>query len=205
MWNDSVIEAMRASPRPVVELDEFGLGQVVVRTIEEKRAAVDALLARLKFLAPAVRDAAVCRVQDLAGVPALPDDLMLQSSQLRGLHRAGMEIGAHTVRHPILTSIGLPECEREFTQGRDRLQEIIEAPVTVLAYPNGKPGRDYDLRHVSLAQRLGFSGAVTTAPGVARPGDDIFQLPRFTPWGRGPAAWSTRLLLNQRKTRFEKV
>jgi hypothetical protein len=54
-----------------------------------------------------------------------------------------------------------------------------------------------------MVKRLGFRAAVSTAPGVARAGDDVFQLPRFTPWGNGPAAWSARLLLNQRHTRFQ--
>jgi len=38
---------------------------------------------------------------------------------------------------------------------------------------------------------------------VARLGDDVFQLPRFTPWDRGHPAWFARLFLNQWRTAFE--
>jgi hypothetical protein len=52
-----------------------------------------------------------------------------------------------------------------------------------------------------MVRDAGFSAAVSTAWGVASPGSDVFQLPRFTPWDRGPAKFALRLLLNRRDTR----
>jgi hypothetical protein len=66
-----------------------------------------------------------------------------------------------------------------------------------MAYPNGRPDRDYGAEHVAIVKRLGFLAAVTTAPGAAARGDDLFQLPRFTPWDRSLAAWSVSLLRNR--------
>jgi peptidoglycan/xylan/chitin deacetylase (PgdA/CDA1 family) len=116
-----------------------------------------------------------------------------------------MEIGAHTVHHPILTALNAADAEREIADGRQRLQQIIDAPVDVMAYPNGKPGRDYDASHVAMVRRLGFRAAVSTAPGAARAGDDLFQLPRFTPWDRSLLRWSARLVANRRTARFDRV
>jgi hypothetical protein len=90
------------------------------------------------------------------------------------------------------------DAEYELAAGRNHLQELIDAPVEVMAYPNGRPTLDYDTQHVEMVMRLGFRAAVSTAPGAARAGDDLFQLPRFTPWDRSTLAWSARLLLNQR-------
>ena len=128
---------------------------------------------------------------------------MMRSAQVRSLHAAGMEIGAHTVNHPILTALPDSEARNELSQGRDALQQLIQAPVLTLAYPNGRPGTDYDHRHVAIARELGFKQAVTTAVGVARAGDDVFQLPRFTPWDQGLPKWTARLLLNQRNASFK--
>jgi peptidoglycan/xylan/chitin deacetylase (PgdA/CDA1 family) len=135
----------------------------------------------------------------------LPCDLMMRREQVRELHRAGMEIGAHTARHPILASVPAEVAKDEITSGRDELARIIQAPVEVMAYPNGRPTQDYGPEHVEIVRRAGFRGAVTTAPGVARVGDDPFQLPRVNPWDRALPAWAARLFLDQWKTGFAVV
>ncbi len=203
MWNDSVVECLRACRHQEIDLEAFGLGCYSLASAAQRRDAIGALLPRIKYLSLVGREEAIARLQQICGVTELPTNLMMRSEQVREMHRAGMEIGAHTVRHPILTTLTLPEAECEISEGRNTLQAIIDAPVDMFAYPNGKPGRDYDQSHVALLSHLGFRGAVTTAPGVARSGDDLFQLPRFTPWGDSLAAWSTRLLMNQRNTHFE--
>lgn len=205
MWNDSVIECVRACRHSEIDLASFGLQRCSLAGPAERRLAIEALLPRIKYLGLAERQDAVARLQSLCGVAQLPTNLMLRSQQVLEMHCAGMEIGAHTVRHPILTTLASAEAEREIAEGRNRLQAIIDAPVDMFAYPNGKPGRDYDESHVGLLRRLGFRGAVSTAAGVACAGDDLFQLPRFTPWGKSLAAWSARLLANQRNTRFDRV
>jgi len=203
MWNDSVIECLRACRHPEVDLEPFGLRRFSLAGAAERRLAIEALLPRIKYLGLAGRAEAISRLQDVCGVAVLPSDLMMRSAQVRELHRAGMEIGGHTVNHPILATLTPAEAEYEIAEGRWQLESIIGAPVDLFAYPNGKPGRDYDNSHVALLQKLGFRGAVSTAPGVGRAGDDLFQLPRFTPWDDSLATWATRLLLNQRNTRLE--
>jgi peptidoglycan/xylan/chitin deacetylase (PgdA/CDA1 family) len=203
MWNDSVVECLRACRHQEIDLEAFGLGRCSLAGAVERRQVISAVLPRIKYLNLAEREDAIVTLQRACGVTDLPTDLMMRSEQVRKMHRAGMEIGAHTVRHPILTTLSSFEAKHEIAEGRDQLQAIIDAPVDMFAYPNGKPVRDYDHSHVSLLKSLGFRGAVSTAPGVGRAGDDLFQLPRFTPWDESLAAWSMRLFLNQRNTRFD--
>jgi peptidoglycan/xylan/chitin deacetylase (PgdA/CDA1 family) len=106
-----------------------------------------------------------------------------------------MEIGGHTVRHPILTETPDDQARDEILRGRAALEGLIGAPVKVFAYPNGVPDRDYDLRHVAMVREAGFRCAVSTAPGPVCRGRDDFQWPRFTPWDAGDAAWFARLML----------
>jgi peptidoglycan/xylan/chitin deacetylase (PgdA/CDA1 family) len=86
--------------------------------------------------------------------------------------------------------------------GRDALQSLLDAPIDVFAYPNGRPDVDYDARHVRMARELGFRGAVSTAPGAAGAAADRFQLPRYTPWGRSLAKWSVEFLANLNQRAF---
>jgi peptidoglycan/xylan/chitin deacetylase (PgdA/CDA1 family) len=194
MWNDTVIECLRRCALPVVDLAPFGLGRFPLGGPAERRAAIEALLPRIKYLDLAGRERAITQLQASCGHPELPRDLMMTSAQVQQLHQAGMEIGGHTVMHPILTELPDDQAAHEMAAGRARLQQITGAAVDVFAYPNGKPGRDYGPQHVALARQAGFRCAVSTAPGVAGAGSDPLQWPRFTPWDRSPPAFMARLL-----------
>lgn len=199
MWNDTVVEAVRRTGEPGLPIDAAaGIDAALpLATAAERRQAIDTLLARIKYLGAVERERVVARIAALAAV-ALPDDLMLTSAQLRDLHRSGMQIGAHTVTHPILARTTLPDAQREMEHSRTTLQDLLGAPVTLFAYPNGKPDQDYASEHARLVRELGFDAAVSTAWGVADRGTDLYQLPRFTPWDRTRLRFGLRMLGNLR-------
>lgn len=195
MWNDTVIEAIRAARGPVLDLAPLGLGEHAIPAAEGRRAAIDRLFAELKHLPLEERAAKASRVAEIARTSP-PTDLMMRTEDVRRLHADGMTIGAHTVNHPVLNRISEDEARAEIALGRSRLEEITGAPVRLFAYPHGKPAEDYGPPHVRLVRELGFDGAVTTAWGAARFGADPFQLPRFTPWDRRRWKYGLRLLRN---------
>src|SRR5437764_61689 len=119
---------------------------------------------------------------------------MLTSEALRSLRERGVAVGAHTVSHPILTRLSAEDARAEIAAGRKRLEELLDEPIDLFAYPNGKPLQDFTIEHSRLVQALGFRAAVTTAWGAASKASDLFQLPRFTPWDRSPLAFALRLL-----------
>jgi peptidoglycan/xylan/chitin deacetylase (PgdA/CDA1 family) len=119
---------------------------------------------------------------------------MMTSDQVRALQRAGHTIGAHTVNHPILQSLSRADAVKEICEGRFALESIIGGHVQLFAYPNGKPGADYGSETVQVVRELGFDAAVSTAWRAARPGDDIMELPRFTPWDRSRARFGLRMV-----------
>jgi peptidoglycan/xylan/chitin deacetylase (PgdA/CDA1 family) len=130
---------------------------------------------------------------------------MMTSEQVRALHTAGMEVGAHTVTHPILAEIPLGRARHEMAASRARLEQITGAPVRLFAYPNGSPRRDYHAEHAALARELGFSAAVSTAWGAARAGDDLYQIPRFTPWDRADWRFGLRLAHNAMRSDYARA
>jgi peptidoglycan/xylan/chitin deacetylase (PgdA/CDA1 family) len=201
MFNDSVIESVRQARGDTVDLTELKLGHHSIATDEERRGAIGSILERLKYLEPKPREDATVRLAQMVGA-VLRTDLMMTSSQVADLHAAGMEIGAHTVSHPVLAQVDLAIAREEISRGRERLREITGAPVCVFAYPNGRPQRDYRREHVTLVRELGFDAAVSTAWGAARPGADAFQIPRFTPWDRESWRYGLRMLGNLLRSDF---
>lgn len=205
MFNDTVIETVRRAVDN--SLDTAGIStrlpdRLPLSSNADRTRAAVALIGELKYLDAAARQAWAVELGRRAGCAQLPEDLMLTSPQVRSLHQAGMEIGGHTVNHPILAKLGDDEARREIAEGRLRLEEITGGPVTLFAYPNGRPGDDYSARTVELVKEQGFAAAVSTAWGVSRTGTDRFQLPRFTPWDQGRLRFGLRLLtnLNRRAT-----
>ena len=176
------------------------LGTYATDSPEARRLAIAALIHRAKYLDTDARLRLVADLAEQAKVQ-LPDDLMMRSDQVLALHRAGMQIGAHTVSHPILAGLDDATALAQMSNSRDQLQRLTDAPVPLFAYPNGRPGTDYNARTVVLAQALGFEAAVTTGWGAARQGHNPFELPRFTPWDRSRARFGARLLQNLWNTR----
>jgi peptidoglycan/xylan/chitin deacetylase (PgdA/CDA1 family) len=195
MFNDGVIEAVRRAPAGTHDLSSLGLGTCSLDDSASRRAAIDALLGLLKYR-PVLERGALVEQLAAALRSALPKDLMMRPAQIKRLHDQGMEIGGHTVNHPILTVLDEQQARAEIVGGKHRLEEITGAPVTLFAYPNGKPGRDYGPRDVDLVRQAGFTTAVSTTAGVAHRASDPLQLPRFTPWDRSPRRFGLRLLLN---------
>jgi peptidoglycan/xylan/chitin deacetylase (PgdA/CDA1 family) len=197
MWNDTLIEAVRRLPPGRHDLSAIGAGVIEVDGDASRILATRSAIRLLKHLEPDERLERARWLQDYSG-GSLPDDLMMTSAQVRALHSAGMEIGAHTVSHPILRALAPEAAAVELQESRARLELLTGAKVRYFAYPNGRPGSDYDERHVGLARECGFEAAYSTRRGACSRASDRWQLPRFTPWDRSPARWISRLVLELR-------
>ena len=195
MFNDVVIEAVRRAGVADLDLADLGLGRHPLGAEGQRVRAIERILARLKYFDLERRRRTAFEIARRAG-SRVPTDLMMTSVEVAALHAAGMEVGAHTVNHPILAEIPLGRARHEMEASRACLEQITGAPVRLFAYPNGSPGRDYQTEHAALARQLGFDAAVSAAWGAARAGDDLYQIPRFTPWDRADWRFGLRMAHN---------
>lgn len=195
MWNDTVIEAVRRAPAGELDWREFGLGVQPVGDAASRVSAYRAALRGLKYLELQER---LARTQAIGARHGLPEvsDLMMTADQLRALRNAGMDIGGHTVSHPILARVSDEVAAREIGEGREQLTQWLGEAPSLFAYPNGVPGGDYGPRDVALVRKAGFTAAVSTAPGTASSGVDVYQLPRFTPWDTTMMRFGLRCAMN---------
>ena len=198
MWNDTVIESIRLTPQNVLDLESLlgpGFASLRVGTIAEKSFAIQSIINRLKYLPMAERAALAGQVAKAAKVQP-PTDLMMASSEVRGLRHAGMQIGAHTVSHPILATLDGDSARDEILQSKKTLETLLGERVGLFAYPNGKPATDYNSETVDIVRSLGFDAAVSTHWAASSSNTDIFQIPRFTPWDHTRFRFGARLLGN---------
>lgn len=191
MFNDTVIEAVRRAPR-LLDLEPLGLKRYEFPDDSARLRAIDEILPAIKHLDPAERARRAEFIAEIAGAD-MPRNLMMTSAQVRTLAERGVDVGGHTVTHPILTRVPLDEARHEIEEGKRRLEEITGQRLKSFAYPNGRPNDDYTAEHAQLVQQAGFEVGVSTARAVAVRGCDPFQVPRTPIWGRTVADKVLRL------------
>jgi peptidoglycan/xylan/chitin deacetylase (PgdA/CDA1 family) len=134
-------------------------------------------VSRLKYTAPEERERVLAVLR--AGVVVdQPPTRPLSWDHVRDLIAGGVEIGSHTVSHPILSGLSRAQQEAELRASRDRLAEETGTPPTLFAVPNGSH-RDYDANTVAVLRELGYEAAVTTERGSNAPGCEMLTLLRI--------------------------
>lgn len=88
-----------------------------------------------------------------------------------------VEVGAHTVTHPVLSALPAAAQQAEIQRSKARLEEILGRPVTTFSYPYGSRS-DYTPETVALVREAGFACACSSLADVVWRRTDRFQLPR---------------------------
>ncbi len=130
----------------------------------------------------------------------------LSADQVVELHRAGMTVGSHGLRHRDWSGLGDEELRAETLESRTALTELIGAPVTEAAPPFGS----YDRRVLRFLREAGYERVFTSDGGPDRVGARVMgrtsigkELPlehwlglarRAGTRGPGPALRAKRLL-----------
>ena len=94
--------------------------------------------------------------------------------QAREMDRAGIEIGSHTVTHPILPNVDDEQLRHELVDSRSKLEHELGHPVTLFCYPNGS----YNERVEAAVREAGYKVAVTTIPRLNDRQSDLHALAR---------------------------
>lgn len=87
-------------------------------------------------------------------------DSMLTWDQAREMSDAGIEMGAHTVSHPLLSYEDSSSVERELRLSKQTLEEKLGKKVRAFAYPNG----DWNESVRKQVADAGYRYAFTTRP-----------------------------------------
>jgi len=195
----------RASPGPVTELvsqlsgkvpatqrfrtpspEYAGSLEAQVATMDlpvlDERAlseATDGINSVLKTFPMVQREAIVAELASRLGVilpEHPPDDYeALSWEELRELAGSGIDIGSHSMTHPILTLESDQRLRYELRESKSKIERLTGRAVTLFCYPNG----DYDKRTMLETERAGYVGAVTCRPGLNSAAENPFELQRI--------------------------
>jgi len=152
-------------------------------TVGARIASCRTLYDQLSRLDDAGAAAGVESVEREAATAVDMDDEMfapLTWSDLVEMRRSGLvEIGSHSVSHPLLTRCGAERQRAEITASKAEIETMTGAACDVFCYPSGQPG-DFDETTRRLVREAGYRAALTTIPGTNVAGTDPLALRRFT-------------------------
>lgn len=82
--------------------------------------------------------------------------------QVRALHDAGQQVGAHGWSHALLTHCSAVELDRELRSARERLEDGLGTPVTSMSLPGGRANAAV----MAACRAAGYTRVWNSAPGA---------------------------------------
>jgi peptidoglycan/xylan/chitin deacetylase (PgdA/CDA1 family) len=134
-------------------------------------AAVEYLL-RLK---PTQRICLMGRLRKRFEVQPDDENKFLTWDEVRALRAGGIEIGSHTMTHPVLTDLKIDQVEQELSASRNVIAEHINEMPKSFCYPHGSFSPQ-----IKNVTRKYYGCAVSTISGNNTPTTDLWELRRVT-------------------------
>ena len=117
--------------------------------------------------------------------------------ELRQLEDNGLlEVGSHTLTHPVLATLPSSEQSAEILGGKELLERLLGHPVKTFAYPFGA-NCDFTAETVNWIREAGVASACTLIEGTASRSTPPLELPRLEVrnWGVQEFARNIKRLL----------
>jgi peptidoglycan/xylan/chitin deacetylase (PgdA/CDA1 family) len=127
---------------------------------------------------PEERGRVVAELLRWAEIPATarPKRRILDEDGLRRLAVGDLiDIGGHSISHPELANLSVPEQDHELRTSKDRLEQVLGRKVTALAYPHGS----CSVETKRLAKEAGYAFACGTQRRPVQRDADPYELPRI--------------------------
>lgn len=184
-WWDEIACYFRPDKQTSSELtlrwDDHGSTRVFSRLTSERGAAraTRDLCRDLSMCNEAERALIMKQLRHFEAIRSDPETLpgTMSANELRKLAALpNIEIGSHTVTHPLLASLAAAQQRQEIELSRRHIQDATGTQnVPGLSYPNGSCS-EQTCRQVAEA---GYEYACTSQQDVVRKGTDLYQLPRL--------------------------
>jgi peptidoglycan/xylan/chitin deacetylase (PgdA/CDA1 family) len=151
-----------------------------VRSPAARARAHMAIYWRLRRMRPAVIESILDQLELQLGIRTVDRDThrWMTSEELGVVAgTSGVDVGAHTLTHPMLTAVSASEQWEEIDGSRRQLEHMLGKPIHLFSYPYG--GHDaFDDPTKHLVRNSGYTLACTGTGGLATADDYPLQIPR---------------------------
>lgn len=178
LWHDRVWDMVFNSKAECMDLNFRGIEfKATIKTQEQKKETVFKLWKFAKELDEIRKGEFLTYLAGSSGTRVGEKcSLMLNWDEVIKLSDIGVDIGAHTLSHPILANNTEAFIVNEIEGSKKMIESKVNRNINHFSYPNGKYG-DYNEFTVHEVSKH-YKSAATTIQGINFPGDDVYALKR---------------------------
>ncbi|MDF1853147.1 MAG: polysaccharide deacetylase family protein [Verrucomicrobiales bacterium] len=194
-WWDRLANLILLAPNLPELLSFPSSSKSIPTTSKTRRELFDYITLELRQRAPAFREEILKTWESLIDAPSLAPQQRCQSEEelKRFAQHPLIEIGAHSVTHSRLLALPYEKQAEEIKTSADRLAKITGTEVTILSYPFGLRGRDFNGDTIAAAKESGITQAFAANRGVITSDSDGYALPRLWIHNRDHTAFQTEI------------
>jgi len=168
IWTDKVIYLLRtrdsSSGRPGQPETEDVLAKLKSLPTKERNQQIDSMAQELRIPIP-VETPARYR--------------LMSWDQCRAVQKTGLvQLGSHTLTHPIMSHLSDEESQQEIYRSKSLLQERLDTEITTFSYPNGQR-HDFRQNQQSMIHEAGYECALAAHFGYIVESANRYALPRL--------------------------
>lgn len=163
-WFDKVSYVIWNTELKNIELDDFC--HMKLENRKDRSVAVTKILYLLKKIPEEQKLFMIEKLiknSDVYIPQYLGDDTVLSWEEIKEMSDFGINFGAHSMTHPILTKITTQHARYEVVQSKKKIEEKLKYQVTSFSYPNGLY-KDINQEIIDIVRDAGFKSAVTQIP-----------------------------------------
>ena len=116
-----------------------GLGDFSLNSMKDRLKSLFIIIEKLKKISDEKKNDILENLVNIFNVDIphdLGQDINLSWEEVKEMSECGVEFGAHTVTHPILTRISLDQAKFEILQSKKDIEKRLNQSVTTFSYPN---------------------------------------------------------------------
>ena len=182
-WFDKIRYLLWYTKIKNIKIDDFG--EFLSDSIDNKLKSMFIIVEKLKKIPNERKNYILEELEDICKID-IPSDLgkefILSWDEIIEMRENGINFGAHTVTHPILTMVSLERAKFEISKSKKDIEKRLNQNINTFCYPNGAL-EDFNNQIIEIIKNNGFSCAVTTIPIINSSKTDLYKLGRlFDPW-----------------------
>jgi len=176
-WWDKIKYILMNTNLSSMAIDD--LGDYPLASKLDKLLAATAIIEKLKMMPEEKKSLFEKELGDLipGDTDQLASNLTLCWEDVKKMSRSGIGFGAHSVNHPVLTSLPMEKANWEITNSKKDIELMLGKNVTAFSYPNG----DLNGGLINLVKESGFTCAVAVSPKkLIGMNDNLWALSRIS-------------------------
>jgi len=178
-WYEKVIHAISNTDMEMINLSRPEFSIRSIRSQSEREQAINHLNFTLKQIPDYDRNELADELLEVTATgETFVGSEMLTWNDVRALDRGGIQLGSHTVTHPILSNESVDRIREEVRDSKEIIESEIGKDVRSFAYPNGTR-RDINAVVLDEVDKAGYQTACTTIEGINTPKTPCHMLYRI--------------------------